>query len=420
MTRTERQQEAIKKWIKNKGVGTWEFPTAFGKTYTAITAIKAVRKKYPNLSVLVVVPTTTLKDQWNDELIKHELYFNIDVLVINTVIKHKYKYDMLIIDEIHSSVADTLKEVFNCVKYKLILGLTATFERLDGKHLLLNKYCPIIDQVSTYEALVNDWISIYKEYQVIIEVDDIAEYKRLNKEFIQYFEFFGYDFDKAMKTAGPEGWKYKLKLRDEMYQGKDESKRKEILQAITINSVGLMRVMQKRKAFINNHPKKIEIAKKIMKARPDAKIITFSNNVNMAEALENGENVYTGKTSKKVGRVMIEDYLSGKINHLHSVKKLIEGFNDPNTNVAIILGLDSSERRATQTRGRVIRKTTTNKQAEIFNIVIKDTQETKWFDLSHKKTKDYITIDEKGLEQVLRGEQPEPYKKKIGEILFRF
>ena len=181
-----------------------------------------------------------------------------------------------------------------------------------------------------------------------------------------------------------------------------------------------MRTMQKRKLFINNHPKKIEIAKKIMEARPNAKIITFSNNIKMCEALENGQYVYTGKTSVKKGRVMIEDYLSGKINHLHSSKKLIEGFNDPNTNVAIILGLDSSERRATQTRGRVIRKTANNKQAEIFNIVIKDTQETKWFDLSHKKNKNYITIDEQGLEQVLRGEQSELYKPKIGELLFRF
>ena len=49
--------------------------------------------------------------------------------------------------------------------------------------------------------------------------------------------------------------------------------------------MGLMRTMHKRKAFINNHPKKIEIAKKIMEARPNSKIITFSNNVKMAEAL---------------------------------------------------------------------------------------------------------------------------------------
>lgn len=79
MTRTERQQEAVRKWIKAKGKGTWEFPTAFGKTFSAITAIKTVRKKYPELRVLVVIPTTTLKDQWIGELNNHELYFNIEV-----------------------------------------------------------------------------------------------------------------------------------------------------------------------------------------------------------------------------------------------------------------------------------------------------------------------------------------------------
>ena len=419
MTRTERQQEAVKKWIKNAGKGTWEFPTAFGKTFTAITAIKAVRKKYPELRILVVVPTTTLRDQWYEELNKHDIYFNIEVQVINTVIKHEWICDMLIIDEIHTSIADTLRRVFECVKYKLILGLTATFERLDGKHILLNKYCPVIDVVSTLEAISNDWISEFKEYQVVIEVDNIEEYKSLNKEFIYYFEFFGYDFNKCMKCCGPEGWRYKLQLRDEMYQGNDESKKKELLQKININAMGLIRTMQKRKAFINNHPKKIEIAKKIMEARPNSKIITFSNNVNMAESLENGQYVYTGKTSKKKGRVMIEDYLSGKINHLHSCQKLIEGFNDPSTSVAIILGLNSSERRAVQTRGRVIRKTSNNKQAEIFNIVIRFTQEEKWFKDSHKKST-YITIDEQGLEQVLRGEQPNLYRPKLGELMFRF
>ena len=325
---------------------------------------------------------------------------------------------MLVIDEYHVAAATEMAKVFNCVKYKLILGLTATFERLDGKHVLLEKYCPIVDKVSTLEALANGWISEFKEYQVVIDVDDINDYKQLNKEFQRYFEFFGFDFDKAMKCCGPEGWKYKLKLRDEMYLGNDESKRKEILQLITINAMGLMRTMQKRKAFINNHPKKIEIAKKIMSARPDSKIITFSNNVKMAEALENGEYVYTGKTTKTKGRVMINDYLEGKINHLHSVKKLIEGFNDPATSVAIILGMDSSERRATQARGRVIRRVD-GKQAEIFNIVIKDSQEEKWFQSSHKKS-NYITIDEHGLEQVLRGEKPELYTKKIGQLMFRF
>ena len=98
---------------------------------------------------------------------------------------------MLVLDEIHVSAANLMSQVFVKVKYKLILGLTATFERLDGKHVLIEKYCPIIDKVSTLEAIANGWISTFKEYQVLIDVDNIDEYKKLNKEWTQHFEFFG-------------------------------------------------------------------------------------------------------------------------------------------------------------------------------------------------------------------------------------
>ena len=183
--------------------------------------------------------------------------------------------------------------------------------------------------------------------------------------------------------------------------------------------MGLMRIMQKRKAFINNHPKKIEIAKKIMEARKNQKIITFSNNVKMAEAIQNGENVYTGRLSKKRSDSMIEDFLSGRITQLNSCSKLDAGFDDPEVSVAIILGTDSSEIKAIQRRGRTVR-VNENKNAEIFYLVIKDTVEEKWVKNNHKKDADLITIDEKGLEQVLKGEQPELYKKKLGEFLFRW
>ena len=155
MTRTERQLLAIKKWIKNKGKGTFEFVTSFGKTFTAITAINKVKTKYPNLRVIVVVPTTTLKDQWEEELVKNDLVFNVEVYVINTIIKHSWECDMLIIDEYHRAAAPQLVQLFDKVKYKLILGLTATFERLDGRHQLLSKYCPIIDVVTKEEAYIN-------------------------------------------------------------------------------------------------------------------------------------------------------------------------------------------------------------------------------------------------------------------------
>lgn len=93
-------------------------------------------------------------------------------------------------------------------------------------------------------------------------------------------------------------------------------------------------------------------------------------------------------------------------------------FNDPEVSVGIILGMDSSERRSVQTRGRIIRKVD-GKKAEIFNLVIKGTQEEKWFRDSHKTTP-FITIDTDGLEQVLRGETPDLYLKKQAQFTFRF
>ena len=59
--------------------------------------------------------------------------------------------------------------------------------------------------------------------------------------------------------------------------------------------------------------------------------------------------------------------MSGKINNLLSCKILIEGFDDPDISVGIILGTDNSEIKAFQKRGRVIPKNR-SKNEEIFYI----------------------------------------------------
>lgn len=419
MTRTERQQEVIKRWIANKGKGSFEGCTGIGKTRVGLMTIKALLKKYPQFRVLVVVPTITLKNQWQEQIDEWGFSFNTEVQVINSVIKHTWVCDFLIIDEVHRVNSKDFSQIFTCVKYKLILGLTATFERLDGKHVIMQKYCPIVDQVTFLEALANGWVADYKEYIVLLDVDNISEYKALNKEWTEHFEFFQFDFNLAMSMVKPGiGWKNKLAYRDELYKGNDEKKKKEILQSINYHSVRFMQTMQQRKSFINNHPKKIEIAKKIIEARSDKKIITFSNNVNMAEAIGIGD-VYTGKVSKKRSATMIEDFNAAETGVLNTCAKANEGLDIKGLSVAIILGTDSSETKARQRRGRTVRKEG-DKIAEVFYLVIKDTIESKWVKNNHKTDSNYITIDEKGLEQVLRGETPDFYRPKLGQIMFRF
>lgn len=418
ITRDTRQEEARIKWIKNKCRGTWVFATGVGKTYSAIKAIKSIIAKYPNIKFIILVPTDNLKVQWQEYIDSNDLTFNGEVIILNTAIKHKYKTDILVIDECHRANSSTFREVFNTISYKYVLGLTATFERLDNLHKeVMEKYCPVIDTISTEEALKNGWLSPFKEYQVLLDVDDIDVYKKYNKEFIEHFEFFGFSWNLVSKLLGKNGFIERSKLRDIMCPKGTSELRKKVFQEITYHSIGFSRALQKRKTFINNHPKKLEVCRKIIEAFPNKKIITFSNTIKMAEAIGIGK-VYTGKDSKKKARASLEDFNSQTTGCINSAKKLVEGADLSGLDVAIMLGIDSSETRAIQSRGRVIRYSP-NKQALIFNLIIKDTVEEKWLANSHANSP-YTTIDEDGLQDILNGKEPAPYRNKIKDYMYRF
>ena len=137
----------------------------------------------------------------------------------------------------------------------------------------------------------------------------------------------------------------------------------------------------------------------------------------MAEQI--GGPVYSGKDSKKKGRITMEEFIAQDAGVLNTIQKCNEGLNVPGLSVAIMLGIDSSKIKAVQRTGRTIRLEEPNKVAEIFNIVINDTAELEWFRNSHAG-RQYTTINEKGLEKVLNGEEPEPYKKPLKKLSFRF
>ena len=99
MTRTERQQESVKRWLAHKGKGTIVAATGFGKSRCGLMIIKALLKKYPQFRILVVVPTEALQKQWLGHVDEWGFQFNVEVVIINTCIKHSWQCDMLIIDK---------------------------------------------------------------------------------------------------------------------------------------------------------------------------------------------------------------------------------------------------------------------------------------------------------------------------------
>lgn len=417
ISKDERQEQGRKTWIKNKCKGTFVWPTGTGKTYGAIKCIKSIVNKYPNFKVLVVVPTDPLKNQWQTYFDENDLAFNCEVQIINTVVKNYYKCNILVLDEIHRYASDLFAKVFEVVDYKYILGLTATFERLDGKEALISKYCPVIDTILVEEALFNGWISQYKEYAVLLDVDDIDVYNEYNKEFYEHFEFFNWDFGLAKSMIGPTGYKARLAYRNALCPNGSEAERSMVLKSILKHITGFTKALQNRKRFINNHPKKLEVARKIIEKRNDKKIITFSNNVKMAESIGIGE-VYTGKISKKKGRTTIKEFNNKSAPAvINSVAKLNEGADLKGLSVAIHLGIDSSKTKAVQKRGRVIRFEP-GKMAENFILIIKGTVEEKW--LSNAYGSSITKINEDELDQILNGVDIDISNKPLTDLIFRW
>lgn len=376
-----------------------------GKTRVALNLIEGFVTKNPQSHTLVVVPTQVLKNQWIEQIDERGLGLNVCVEIINTIVKFDWTIDLLVIDEIHRCLAQTLIKVFDRVQYSYILGLTGTLERLDMRHLLLDKYAPVCDRITLEEAEQEGWVATHKEYAVMLNVD-LTEYNSWNARFNKAFAFFNFEFDVAMKAATSPT--VRSKIAKEL--GVD-------VKMVAAMGMEFVRSLKARKEFIANHPKKIEIAKKIIAARKDHKIITFSSTIKQSEQIGVGW-VMHSKKSKKINAETIKQFNEVQSGVLNTSKAADEGVDLAGIDVEIILHTDSSKIRKGQRLGRSLRFKE-GKIAEIFTLIIAGTQETKW--LANSKVSKIITINEEQLDKILAGEKVETREREYNEnIEFRF
>ena len=137
-----------------------------------------------------------------------------------------------------------------------------------------DEYAPVCDEIPIEVAMANGWVSQYKDYVVIIEVPDIQTYKEYNREFVEHFEFFGFSWPTVMSLVGKDGFKKRKEYTNQICKNPNEWKN--VFKQVTYHSVGLMRTLKLRKAFIANHPDKIRIARKIIAARKESSFLSLS------------------------------------------------------------------------------------------------------------------------------------------------
>lgn len=447
-SKLDRQNEFVSN-LKNNGYrGTLEAVTGFGKTYASLlgardyfTTLKeeGILQEHRDdfdYMIVVVVPTDYLRDKWNADLKRHKLttWGEVRVDTVHNLIKEKITTSMLIFDELHMYVGEDAKKfpgVFSSVSSRAIIGLTATLGFKGIMRDMVDAFCPVIDTVTTQEALDNGWVSDHVIYNLGIELPtaDKAEYNKLNQSFHKYFSTFNHDWDTAVKCASDEDYARRFAISRNLDR-----------EYVQIRAWNFMRTMRARKDFLYNAPVKLRVCEQIVSRFPDRKTITFSQSTDFADQLserlgdiaiayhsslntevvddrdkliarakiikrnggnktvyvdiETGEQhswrsikeAYPDKHLTRKGKSTLRDEALRKfgdnrykINVMCTAKALDVGLDIPDIDMGIIASGTSTTRQNIQRNGRVIRYVE-GKQAIIVQLYILDSQDESWLE----------------------------------------
>lgn len=371
-TKDERQELILNRWEQLNYRALFLASTGFGKTITAIKGILRLKDRLLLLNgVIVVVPTTVLKLQWEERLTYYNLSSICKVVIINTAYKHSYNCSLLIIDEAHKVPSTEFRKCLETIKFDYILGLTATIERGDGEeHILLHKF-PICDEITLKECLDNKWISEYAVYNLPVPLtyEEYNSYRKINNSFKYYTNrCTNYDFRSPFDCAT-----YWLK------EGNQEQKG---------FGAGFYRNMTLRKNLLMNNENKFLTTLAIISKYPDRLGLVFSESTEFADKLYNVDPSVILPIHYKIKQKEQEKQLNLFKQRLipqriiSSCKSLVAGLDIPELSLGIIASASSSKIASIQSIGRILR-VQPDKQAIIVNLYTPDyedikSQEVKW------------------------------------------
>ena len=161
-----RQDEALDKWKRNKGVGCVNACPRFGKTKIGLKLITKNRQINPTSRIVILVPSEIIEAHWKQQDINHtfEIYTSHKAKnnlreISNSII------DILIVDELHKFTSDEnislLIQLSKLSKFRL--ALTGTYP---SDNRVLSSWFPVVDTINEEEALEKGWISDFIEYNI--------------------------------------------------------------------------------------------------------------------------------------------------------------------------------------------------------------------------------------------------------------
>ena len=371
----EYQQDALDAWQAGSGNagsgpperGVLELPTGSGKTVIGIAAMEEL-----DVPALVVVPTIDLLDQWREEL-RREFDAPVGQLGggeqrVEDVTVSTYdsaylradelgdRFGLAVFDEVHHLGGEGYRDIARLLAAPARMGLTATFERPDGAHEVVEDLVgPLVDRVEI-DDLAGEHLADYDIKRLEVALTD-AERER-------YEEYQG-TFTDYLARSGIElrsGSDYQELVKR---SGRDPAAREALL------------AKQRAREVMMNAQRKVDRLADILDTHRDDRIIVFTAYTDLVYRLSERFLIpaITHETGASERREILERLRDGTYSRVVTANVLDEGVDVPDANVAVVLSGSGSEREFTQRLGRILRPKADGGRALLYELVTEETAE---------------------------------------------
>ena len=361
------QREAIEAWRENRFLGVIELPTGTGKSYIAQMAIELTQR-----STLVVAPTLDLMNQWYDLLcaafgngqtgLIGGGYYELNHLTVTTyesATNHMERigsrWGLMIFDECHHLPGPMYAHSAEMCIAPYRLALTATLERADGRHVLLDDLVGPVIYRKGIKDLAGEYLAEYEIRKVTVRLsaEEQVEYNTAREA------LYGFVREHNLSVTSVEGWKQFIIHSSRTSEGRRAMQAYQTSRRVSMGTSSKLRALE---SLLKQH------------ARDRVIIFTADNETVYTISQEFLIPAITHQTDTKERKAMLEAFNRGDYPFLVTSKVLNEGVNVPEANVAIVLSGSGSVREHVQRLGRILRRRE-GKRAILYEVVAKGTVE---------------------------------------------
>ena len=361
------QSEAIEAWNRAGRRGLVVLPTGAGKSLVAHLAIAAAAR-----DTLIVVPTIDLMLQWHDGLRSdfglakvgllgggsHEIE-PITVTTYDSFHIHAerigHRFGLVVYDEVHHLPGPSYILATDHLLAPFRLGLTATPERPDNRHLLLDKAVGPTIYRREIRELAGEFLADYtvETLRVSMSEPELEDYTAARQCYLDFVR------QNRISMGSPGGWARFIALSSRTPDGRAAFAAYREQRRLALASSGKLAVVEQ---LLQLH----RADRSIIFTHDNATVFELSRRLLLPSI--------THRTGARERAEILARFRSGEYRTVVTSKVLNEGVDVPDAGVAIVLSGSSTQREQVQRLGRVLRKRE-GKQAVLYEIITRDTIE---------------------------------------------